>query len=323
MSKLANAFEAMEHTNGRGLYSARARLCRPVEILLSLLLVVAASLKAHQLFRGEIPVLLGSIQSRFFLTLLLQGELLLAILLGVGAWPRIRSAAAIICFTIFAMASGYEAVRALPSCGCFGNVKTPPLAVASLDVGAVIAICWIRPSLTVSRLKMSSIRRSIGAAATAIAAISPWALYAFANHQDAAGTVTGDLVILEPHAWVGKELTLLSDIKDGQKIAQGQWLVLFYHYDCDSCLKAIPNYAAWARNNKKVNLALIAMPPFAPSPSDPVLITPDYILRLRLKQTHEWFATTPVVAALNNGKVLFAIDGDDAITPPAGIRWPK
>jgi hypothetical protein len=39
-------------------------------------------------------------------------------------------------------------------------------------------------------------------------------------------------------------------------------------------------------------------------------------LRLSLKPDHDWFATTPVVAALVDGNVLWANEGEDAVHPP-------
>jgi hypothetical protein len=103
-------------------------------------------------------------------------------------------------------------------------------------------------------------------------------------------------------------------------------LVVLYHSDCDSCQQAIPQYqrvAAQASNDSnQPRIAFVSMPPAAPPGQDPVADSPAY-LHLALKPDHDWFATTPVVAALADGQVIAAFDGEQAVHPPDVSVWRK
>ena len=111
-------------------------------------------------------------------------------------------------------------------------------------------------------------------------------------------------------------------------LRQGRWLVVLYHPDCDSCRAAIPLYAALAtateaaaeRDQTKPRIAFVAMPPVVTPADDPVVPSTAY-LHLNLKPDHDWFATTPVVAAIDDGRVIFAAEGEQAVQPPTIAAW--
>jgi hypothetical protein len=289
--------------------------------------MVAAVLKTYQFYRHSIPFIPGLIRGKLILTSSVEAEILLSIWLLVGGFAGTRSLAALICFGVFAMIAGYEALRAMPSCGCFGNVKVSPAVTATFDVVAVIALWFTRPHRpTVPSLSPSRRRALCGAVVAAAATAILWNGYllklAPANSFSA---IEGDgvLVVLEPQSWLNKQLEIIGDIDSGEPLRHGRWLLVFYHYDCDDCRQAIPRYCALTtesgNSSVRSHLAFIAMPPLAPSAEeDPVPASPSY-LHLKLHPSHDWFATTPVVAALQDGKVLFAADGEQAVYPP---QWP-
>jgi hypothetical protein len=289
------------------------------EPLWGIVLLVAAALKSHQLFTGPVPPTAGLIHSRPILSVLIQSELLLALWLLIGGFNRARFICATTCFTLFAIVALYEAFHAMPSCGCFGNVKVPPAITAGFDIAAVIAL-W----LTRKQPRNGSPSRwriTIGATAALALSAALWIGFAL-KQTPAASTATGssaDLVILDPSAWVNKPFPLFDQIDGSAPLKSGRWLLLFYHYDCDDCRQAIPAYRALAPGDA-FRIAFIAMPPLAPAGQDPVADSTDHA-HLSLRPDHDWFATTPVVAALQDGRVLAAADGEAAIHPPAIPQW--
>jgi hypothetical protein len=304
-----------------------SRYARGVETVLALVLMIAAVLKGYQLFSHSSPVIPGLMRSKIILAVLIEAEILLSVWLLVGGFRRIRFIIALVCFSMFAVAAGYEAFRAMPSCGCFGNVKVPPAITAAFDVLAVIALWITRPRrLRVTNVLPSRRRALCGAIVAASATAILWTGYFLKvapadSLSPEAGD--GDLVVLEPQSWVNLPFPLLNDIENGDQLRTGRWLLVLYHYDCDSCLQAIPNYRLWAmaagNDDTRPRLAFIAMPPVAPEGQEPVTPSATY-QRLLLRPDHDWFATTPVVVALKDGRVFVAVDGDAAIHPPQ-VPW--
>jgi hypothetical protein len=67
-------------------------------------------------------------------------------------------------------------------------------------------------------------------------------------------------------------------------------------------------------------ISFVAIPPYAAVGQDPVLPSLDY-LHLNLRDDGSWFAATPVVVALEDGKVLAITDGENALMPPDVFAW--
>jgi hypothetical protein len=114
---------------------------------------------------------------------------------------------------------------------------------------------------------------------------------------------------------------LLDEIDGSLPLRNGRWLVVLYHYDCETCLRAIPNYRSLGANplDSDVHIAFVQMPPDPPAGEDPVVPSSNY-LHLKLRPDHEWFATTPVVVAIEDGRVMAANDGEKAVEPPP-VAW--
>jgi hypothetical protein len=125
-------------------------------------------LKAHQLLLSPTPMIPGVIRSKAILAIVVESESLLAIWLLVGGAPRARFLAAITCFTLFAAVASYEAIHSVSSCGCFGNVKVPPIITATSDVSAVVALWFTRPRKGDPISPAPSRRRVIGGASVAL-----------------------------------------------------------------------------------------------------------------------------------------------------------
>jgi hypothetical protein len=106
--------------------------------------------------------------------------------------------------------------------------------------------------------------------------------------------------VLEPETWVGKELPILDYIDIGEKLKKGNWLVLFYHYDCPDCIEAIQKYKKIFHeidiNNVALGFATIEVPPYGSSIETNCTYG-------RLADMKEWFVTTPAVVLLTDGQV--------------------
>ncbi len=174
----------------------------------------------------------------------------------------------------------------------------------------------------------------------------------------------GKLVILEPHHWVGHRLPVLTDIVQSlpettrlqqrgnsrhagaagknsgieatgarrlpkmpldQRLAYGNWIIMFYHASCEECRHTIPIYENLARKNAAagngVRVAFVRVPsdfggPGAATGSSadgPQLFHASPALHGTLDNSHEWFATTPMVVELHHGIVLRAVSGTSAM----------
>lgn len=306
-------------------------LANAIPILAGLVLLTAATLKAHQLFAGRGVVLDSILPYQQFIPFLIQAELLLGLWLLLGAHTRIRSICATACFSLFAIVATYEALHALPSCGCFGNVKVPPAITAGFDLFAVVGLWLTRPrkgALPPSH-RLSRVRLAGGVALAVAASGVLWTLYFLKIPPAMAGeggAASGGLVILEPADWLNKSFPLFDSIDGSDALRHGRWLVVIYHHDCHTCRQAIPNYQSLAMeanagtDRARPRVAFIAMPPLAAPGEDPVTPSSAY-LHLSLRPDHEWFATTPVVAALEEGRVLRAVEGEQAVQPPDVPQW--
>jgi hypothetical protein len=129
--------------------------------------------------------------------------------------------------------------------------------------------------------------------------------------SDADGSLgaNGSVVLLEPEKWAGRPLPILGHIDVADRISAGSWTVVLYHHDCSTCLDLLPQLESKARSGRKI--ALIEMPPYAPEGQSPVSRS-SVCLRGRLSDQRDWFATTPVVMSLAEGRVTAVADGEQA-----------
>jgi hypothetical protein len=65
---------------------------------------------------------------------------------------------------------------------------------------------------------------------------------------------------------------------------------------------------------------VIELPPFAEAGEPPPWRLPAGVLSGRLDTSHDWFATTPVAVYVEDGKVISAREGEDALRPDFGMH---
>jgi hypothetical protein len=303
-------------------HNASAR--RIVEVVLALVLFTAAGLKTYQLQTYGNLALPPVIHSKQIFAGLIQFELLLATWLLLGTLSRPRLLFAVLCFAAFSAVASYEAIRGLPNCGCFGAVKVSPGVAAVFDILAVAGLLFTQHRSIITG-PVSRWHRVLIITFGMILSGLFWTFFIFSERSEPKQRSVTHLVIFEPELWINKPFELINEIDNGEQLRQGRWLVVFYHYDCESCRQAIPFYAELAksegyRSSKNPRVVFIAIPPVAPEGRDPVSGASNYS-HLLLRSDHDWFATTPVVAAIDNGTVLWAADGERAIHPPSISQW--
>ena len=286
-----------------------------VRILLALILLVTAVLKAHQL--ATEPVANKDIFSyRWSLILQVEFEILLGLWLLSGLHKRLVWVIATACFSFFSCITLYKALSGEASCGCFGKIEVNPWYTLILDVSAVVALLIFRPGLRKPQLvKYYWPRFATVIVIVLTAGIS--AGMAMTSYTPAALTAEGNIigdsefVVLEPERWIGKRFPLLEYIDIGDQLADGDWVVLLYHYDCSDCREAVPKYEQFSRDFARQvgqpRIALVEIPPYAelsnrlPSPDSPCTLG-------RLSNVKEWFVKTPAVVFLSDARVEYATE---------------
>jgi hypothetical protein len=308
----------------------RDRLRRLIEIVLALVLIAAALLKAYQLFSYSIYFPSSRILSPKFQAMFIQAEFLLGIWLVTGGLPRLRFFTTLLCFSVFSGVTAWETLHSMLSCGCFGFVTVPPWMTLMFDLSAVIGLWLTRQrNISLGDVSPSGIRLVGGVTFASLSALVLWSVY-FSKTQEAradanlSSLTTGSLVVLNPAAMLHKPFSLFGEIQRANELKKGKWLVIFYHYDCDICLQAIPHYQslAVAQSNSvdQERIAFVAIPPIAPHGEDTIAPSSFY-LHLSLRPDHQWLAMTPLVVALKDGIVIAAVQGEQAVEPMIITSW--
>lgn len=116
----------------------------PVRIVVGLLLLTAAGLKAYQLFAESLSAF-GLLQTGWLRLLLpaFEAGLGTCLLTGVYAWASWWAATAL--FAGFTWVSVYKAALRESSCGCFGPLAVNPWVTAAVDLALVGALWMCRP----------------------------------------------------------------------------------------------------------------------------------------------------------------------------------
>ncbi len=291
---------------------------RLVRIGIAGLLLTASVLKCHQLATEPI-IGSGLLDSRWLLMATVEFELFFGLWLLANVWAKPTWAAALACFGLFTCVSLCKAISGHATCGCFGRVAVNPWYTGTLDVTIVLSLlCW-QP------------RESFFATRRATAVVLLWlavgvpAAYAMGSYADTtlsdAGEMIGDgkIVVLEPEKWEGKKFPLLPYIEDypccrqmgrhlvQEKLVQGDWIVVLYHYDCPDCRKLLVKYRglllSLGKGSAKPKIAMIELPPFDPEGRTALLTAGGCVLG-RLSNRNDWFGVSPLEVYLNAGFVI-------------------
>jgi hypothetical protein len=121
------------------------RLYRWVSAGLGLILVIAGILKGHQVLTEPLAEI-DLLTSRWFLTLLVEFEVMFGIWLVAGLWPVKTRRFAIIWFAMLLAITLFQIVQGKSTCPrCFGSVPVSAFAVLALDLAAVALLWYFKP----------------------------------------------------------------------------------------------------------------------------------------------------------------------------------
>jgi hypothetical protein len=306
-----------------------------VRILLGVLLVVAGGLKAHQL--ATEPVVTNGIQwLRALLILEMELEIAFGFWLIVGLLPRTTWLAAVGCFTVFCGVTLYKGIGGQTSCGCFGRLSVNPWYTLVLDVIAVAALLWRRPTSGRVASPVGRWRVRLGCVAGLALVCGVPAGLAAAMYEPARlsedGQIIGDgrIVLLEPEQWVDKRWPLARYVDAGKaELSTGKWITVMYRHNCPHCKEELPQFTKNSRRFGRQRgiaddrVVMIELPPYAPEGKS--LVPDDWTCqRARLSEDRDWFVETPVAVSLEDGAVTGVLanapgEGEEDILSSEGL----
>jgi hypothetical protein len=287
--------------------------------LLGLVLLTAASLKGYEF--ATVPAAgEGLWASRWLRIGIVELEIVLGLCLFFGVAPRFVRGCALACFLLFAGASLYKVVLGETSCGCFGKVRVHPGYTLAFDVVAVAALVGALRARGGVRAGHRGPWRyaAFALVLSLVCAVSAVALARSGGAEmTPEGEVVGDgpFVYLNPLAWVGQPFPLVRHIDIGDRLAEGEWVVILYRHDCPKCRWVVPEYERLARvladQPGSPKVALVEVPPYG-DPGDPLVSSPSSLVVGRLNDEREWFVEVPAKVRLKDGKVMTAATGPAA-----------
>jgi len=273
-----------------------------VRWVVALLLLGAAGLKAYALLTG--PAVASAADSRWLFAVLVEAEVVLALLLLDGRWVRFVRAAAMVCFAAFAAVAAYKAFVGETSCGCFGRVPVDPrlTLVVDLLVVGLLAVARVPKQERVPRWR-TSLLVALGAMVTIGLPVGLQSTQqAMTAHETVAGVYVVDgTTVLEPAKWMGGRFPSRL-VEHGESLASGTQVVMFYHHDCARCQRTMPQFLALCRGLAEMELArgaLIEVPPRGAEK-----LPPGHVELLQLSADREWMVETPTVVLLSEGRVV-------------------
>jgi hypothetical protein len=294
-----------EKTNLRGFDQLR--------FVIAIILLIAAGLKAHQLATTPIPPsvqgsiftpLLTILNNRWLLMIVVEVEILFALILFSGVLQQLTWLISQLCFTTFFIVSIIKGLSGENSCGCFGIVTVNPWITATIDIILVVLLAIFREPIKFNFILLTPERKKL----TLVLVI--WSFLAVPNllamnslkqqsHPTLGIEFTGPdgkrMIQLEPETWIGKEFPLTPRFKQTanyKMLMQGTWTIILIHTECKKCLQLISDIEK--QNNK--NVAIIEIPSEQFSGS-----IKTYFPYFKLDENNGWYVTTPLVIELSDG----------------------
>ena len=221
-----------------------------LRIGIALILLTASVLKAYQL--ATVPLLgEGLFHARWSNILVVEFELIFGIWLLFGQLPRLTWLATVGCFSIFTAVSLYKTVLGEANCGCWGMVEVDPRITVAFDLVVIGLLLWFRPRLEAGCWRLSSLFGNVpsqqlvlcfGLSVVMGGAVYGWiAQMRYERLSEVGQVLEGNVVKLEPSAWIGKEFPLRDYVVDGQDLMIGKWTVLLSSLGCSDCEKVKKN----------------------------------------------------------------------------------
>ena len=281
------------------------------------ILLLAAGLKAYQLATAPLPpVVQGSVftpllellNDRYFLMLVVVGEILFALVLIAGFWQQWTWLLSLLGFSVFTLVSMMKGLSGESSCGCFGSITVNPWITLGLDL--VIVACllvfrerldWSFPPLDHKKVSAVLLSWLILALPTMYWMLAFKTVSLSENHRE----IIGQSVTLEPMNWLGKTFPL-NGLLDAEVLphdwGQGEWIVLLHHRGCSMCEELLRELAEKVDSLHLDRLAIVEVPD-GKAADVPVRVRERAGLVCSLPRSAKWFTPSPVVLTVENGTV--------------------
>jgi hypothetical protein len=273
------------------------------------ILCIASLLKAYQILTD--PYLMSGLATYPYLMIALSGlELAIGIWLVSGVLAKQARLVGIFVFMLFSLLSLYKLLVGAESCGCFGKIVVHPGWTLALDLISLgIFLKWRPPE---SRLAVRHLCILVASFLSVVLMLTLAGEFAVAQWKPATlgpeGEIEGpsEYVLIQPHDWVGHTFPLLDYVEGGKKLSHGKWIIVLYHRGCPYCRQEIMTLEQFAIDNRhapsRPQIAFIEVPlPREVEADSHGCLDCAY---LSLGPSRKWLAATPLVAELQDGKVI-------------------
>lgn len=275
-------------------------------------LLIAAVSKAH--FRLDAERAARDSTSALALWALIGIELVAGgWLVLIGFRPSWVRAGAFSLFAAFGAVAAYRVGSGNPSCGCLGGMRVDPLWALLFDVASCLALvqAWNTTGrwsvrFTFRQPAFTCLAMLIAAGLVIGAAERPAMLAHGAPMPQPAQPL-----LLEPNKWIGRIFPLLNQIDIGDDLRRGQWIVLLHRRDCGQCAAVRPEFELLAetRGHRGPQVTFVEIPEAIGTRQSSAASDTNGVIVGSLYSDYEWFVETPVVLVLDNGTVIWALEG--------------
>jgi hypothetical protein len=285
-----------------------------LRFIIAIILLIAAGLKAHQLATTPIPPpvqgslftpLLVMLSHRWLLMIIVEAEILFALILFSGILRQLTWLVSLLCFIAFSAVTTMKWLSGESSCGCFGVVTVPPIIMGIIDLIIVILLVVFREPFKTGDFKLSTkVDKKLGFVILIWLSLAIPVFLAMNSLQQSSHPTLGieftspdgkRMIQLEPENWVGKKFPLTSRFEQTanyEMLLQGTWMIILIHTECQKCLQVI---SSMEKQNHK-NIAIIEIPSDTVSP--PIKTDFPYF---KLDENNSWYITTPTIIKLSDG----------------------
>jgi hypothetical protein len=274
------------------------------------------------------------------------------IMIFVGRWARPVAVAMLSMFCLILIA---EVSRGEKSCGCFGSITIPPIAMLAIDGTLLLGCVLIGRGLLRGRETTARVPRgsaiaaslwSIAGAALSFSMLASWINQpdavienndqpiktADSGHQPANNGATQRDRVPQPlpsyylpdcASWVGKkwsEIDLAQYMKQWPAdVESGKRYIVFYQGTCEHCHELLESHFS---GELSIPTTAIRIPEkrdgFELRGTHPMPCSKCEMLQL--PTGCDWVITTPILVALENGVVICAKEGDEPLEPEC-LTW--
>ena len=244
--------------------------------------------------------------------------------------PRIARLAAVVMLSVFCLVLiGEMFAGNFTSCGCLGGYSPPPWLMLTIDATLLIGVCTFTPGTTESPDTANpSATCSMGTptqwmivtGVTLILGILSFVqvLGDHRSHDTLTVIDLPDYVLPDIDGYVGMPLTeidlypYLSGLPEN--ITTGQHYLIFFSRTCDHCQELLLDHFAF---HMPVPTTVVAVPENKDGfETQGTLEQPcETCLELELPVGADWILTPPLLLAIEDGMIICAKEGEDALEP--------